>query len=122
MEALVVPRIVAMTIVVPALAFIAAMLGLLGGALVAWLAMDITPALFLTRTQDAIVVENFWVGMVKAPFFAFVIALVGCYHGMSVRGSAEDLGHHTTMSVVQSLFFVIVIDAMFSILFLELDI
>ncbi len=122
MEALVVPRVLAMVLVLPALAFIAAMLGLLGGALVSWTVMDISPALFLTRTQDAIVIENFFVGLVKAPFFAFVIAVIGCYQGMSVEGSSENLGKRTTMSVVQSLFLVIVIDAMFAILFLELDI
>ena len=122
MEALVVPRVLAMVLVMPALAFIAAMLGLIGGALVSWTVMDISPALFLTRTQDAIVIENFFVGMVKAPFFAFVIALIGCYQGMSVHGSSENLGKHTTLSVVQSLFLVIVIDALFAIFFLELDI
>ncbi len=122
MEALVVPRVLAMVLVLPALAFIAAMLGLLGGALVSWMVMDISPALFLTRTQDSIVIQNFLVGLVKAPFFAFVIAVIGCYQGMSVEGSSENLGKRTTMSVVQSLFLVIVIDAMFAILFLELDI
>jgi phospholipid/cholesterol/gamma-HCH transport system permease protein len=122
MEALVVPRVLAMVLVLPALAFIAAMMGLLGGALVSWMVMDISPALFLTRTQDAIVIQNFFVGLVKAPFFAFVIAVIGCYQGMSVEGSSENLGKRTTMSVVQALFLVIVIDAMFAILFLELDI
>ncbi len=122
MEALVVPRVLAMVLVLPALAFIAAMLGLLGGALVSWMVMDISPALFLTRTQDSIVIQHFFVGIVKAPFFAFVIAVIGCYQGMSVEGSSENLGKRTTMSVVQSLFLVIVIDAMFAILFLELDI
>jgi phospholipid/cholesterol/gamma-HCH transport system permease protein len=97
-------------------------MGLLGGALVSWMVMDISPALFLTRTQDAIVIQNFFVGLVKAPFFAFVIAVIGCYQGMSVEGSSENLGKRTTMSVVQALFLVIVIDAMFAILFLELDI
>lgn len=122
LEALVLPRTLAMMLVMPALAFIAAMLGLLGGALTAWLAMDISPTLFLTRTQDTIVIQNFWVGMVKAPFFAFFISVIGCFQGMMVRSSAEDLGRKVTTSVVQSLFVVILMDALFAIFFLELDI
>ena len=122
LEALVIPRTIALVVVMPVLAFLAAMMGLLGGGLVTWLSMDISPVLFLTRMQETVLVTHFMVGIVKAPFFAFVIAIIGCYHGMSVRGSAEELGRHTIMSVVQSLFLVILIDAMFAILFLELDI
>ncbi|NHK27825.1 ABC transporter permease [Parvularcula flava] len=122
LEALVLPRLIAMVFVLPALTFIATMMGLIGGGLVAWLQMDISPAMFLTRTQDIIVVENFMVGMVKAPFFAFAISVIGCYQGMRVEGSAEELGRHTTISVVQSLFIVILLDAAFAIFFMELNI
>lgn len=122
LDALVVPRVVALLIAVPCLSFIAAVLGLGGGAAVCAFALDIPPALFMSRTQEIIVVSNFWVGMVKAPVFAFAIAVVGCYHGMMVEASAEELGRRTTVSVVQSLFLVILADALFAILFMELDI
>ena len=122
LEALVLPRLIAMVLMLPALAFIATMMGLLGGGLVAWTEMGISPALFLTRLQDVIVVSNFLVGLVKAPFFAFAISIIGCYQGMRVRGSAEELGRHTTLSVVQSLFVVILLDALFAVFFMELNI
>ena len=121
MEVLVLPRVVAMVIMLQVLAFIAALLGVFGGLLVAWTAMDISPALFLTRMQDNVVIQKFWVGMIKAPFFAFVIAVIGCFQGMEVRGSAESLGQRTTLSVVQALFVVIVLDAFFAMFFLEID-
>ena len=105
----------------PVLAFISAMIGLVGGGLVAWQSMDISPALFLTRMQESIAMSNFWVGLIKAPFFAFAVAIVGCYQGMEVEGSAESLGLRTTLSVVQSLFLVIVLDAFFAMFFLEID-
>jgi phospholipid/cholesterol/gamma-HCH transport system permease protein len=120
-EVLVLPRVFALVIMLPVLAFCAAMLGLTGGGLVAWLAMDIPPALFVAQLEENIALNNFWVGMIKAPFFAFIIAVIGCFQGMEVRGSAESLGQRTTLSVVQSLFLVIVIDAFFAMFFLEID-
>ena len=83
--------------------------------------MEISPALFIGRIQETIAMSNFWVGLIKAPFFAFVIGVVGCFQGMQVQGSAESLGQRTTLSVVQSLFLVIVIDAFFAMFFLEID-
>jgi phospholipid/cholesterol/gamma-HCH transport system permease protein len=83
--------------------------------------MDIPPALFVSQTIEAIAMSNFWVGLIKAPFFAFVIAVIGCFQGLKVEGSAESLGQRTTLSVVQSLFLVIVIDAFFAMFFLEID-
>jgi len=121
MEVLVLPRVIALVIMLPVLAFIAAMLGMIGGGLVAWLAMDISPALFMARTQETIIMNHFWSGLIKAPFFAFVIGVIGCFQGMEVQGSAESLGQRTTLSVVQSLFLVIVIDAFFAMFFLEID-
>jgi phospholipid/cholesterol/gamma-HCH transport system permease protein len=120
-EVLVLPRVAALVIMLPVLAFIAAMLGMIGGGLVAWAAMDIPPALFVSQTIEAIAMSNFWVGLIKAPFFAFVIAVIGCFQGLKVEGSAESLGQRTTLSVVQSLFLVIVIDAFFAMFFLEID-
>lgn len=121
LDALVVPRVLALLIAVPCLAFFAAMLGLLGGASVCAVALDIPLALFTSRTQETIVISNFVVGMVKAPFFGFAIAVIGCYQGMEVSGSAEELGRRTTVSVVQALFLVILTDALFAVFFLELD-
>lgn len=120
-EVLVLPRVIALVVMLVPIAFIASMLGLVGGALVAAFAMDISLALFINRFQETIIINHFWAGMIKAPFFAFVIAVIGCYQGMQVEGSAESLGQRTTLSVVQSLFLVIVIDAFFAMFFLELD-
>jgi phospholipid/cholesterol/gamma-HCH transport system permease protein len=120
-EVLVLPRVFALIIMLPVLAFLGAMLGLIGGGLVAATAMDISPALFVGRLQESIAMSNFWVGLIKAPFFAFVIAVIGCFQGMKVEGSAESLGQRTTLSVVQSLFLVIVLDAFFAMFFLEID-
>lgn len=121
MEVLVLPRVFALAIMLPALAFLAAMLGIVGGGLVAWSSLDISPVLFVTRLQETIVMSNFWVGIIKAPFFAFAIAIIGCFQGMEVEGSAESLGQRVTLSVVQSLFLVIVLDAFFAMFFLEID-
>lgn len=121
MEVLVLPRVFALVLMLPVLAFISAMLGMLGGLLVAWGAMDISPALFIARTQETIILNHFWAGLIKAPFFAFVIAVIGCFQGMKVEGSAESLGRRTTLSVVQALFLVIVIDAFFAMFYLEID-
>jgi phospholipid/cholesterol/gamma-HCH transport system permease protein len=120
-EVLVLPRVIALIVMLPVLAFLGAMLGVVGGGLVAWTAMEISPALFVVRLQETITMSNFWVGLIKAPFFAFVIAVVGCFQGMQVEGSAESLGQRTTLSVVQSLFLVILMDAFFAMFFLEID-
>lgn len=116
-EVLVLPRMLALMIALPLLAFFADILGLFGGGLMAWLVLDITPAQFLSQLETAIEPATFWVGIVKAPVFAFLIALVGCYQGLLVSGSADSVGRHTTKSVVISIFLVIVFDALFSILF-----
>lgn len=121
MEVLVLPRVLALVVMLPLLAFIGAVLGITGGLVVAWGAMDISPALFLDRMQDTVVIQNFFAGLIKAPFFAFVIAVIGCFQGMNVEGSAESLGQRTTLSVVQSLFVVIVLDAFFAMFFLEIN-
>ena len=120
-EVLVLPRTIALIIFMPILAFMAAVLGVTGGGVVAATAMDISPAFFVGRLQETIAISNFWVGIIKAPFFAFVIAIIGCYQGMEVAGSSESLGQRTTLSVVQSLFVVIILDAFFAMFFLEID-
>jgi phospholipid/cholesterol/gamma-HCH transport system permease protein len=114
-EVLVVPRLLALMIALPLLAFFADILALFGGGLMSVLALGIPPNQFLSQLEGAITPTMFWIGMVKAPVFAFLIALVGCYQGLSVGGSAESVGRLTTQSVVLSIFLVIVADALFSI-------
>lgn len=117
MEVLVLPRVLALVITLPLLAFFADMMGLFGGMLMCWGALDISPSLFLERLQGAVSPWSFWVGIIKAPFFAFLIAMVGCLEGLRVTRSAESVGQQTTRSVVTGIFLVIVVDAMFSIFF-----
>jgi phospholipid/cholesterol/gamma-HCH transport system permease protein len=116
-EVLVLPRILALVLMLPVLAFFADLMGLLGGMLMCWLALDITPIVFLDRLRAAVGVEHFWVGISKAPVFGFVIGLVGCLDGLRVSGSAESVGRQTTRAVVTSIFLVIVADAFFSVFF-----
>jgi phospholipid/cholesterol/gamma-HCH transport system permease protein len=121
-EVLVLPRVIALVVMVPLLGFIAAMMGLLGGGLVLWLELGMSPALYIERLYAA---ADFWdgaVAFVKAPFFGLMIALIGCFEGLKVSGSAESVGQRTTASVVEGIFTVIVLDAIFSILFLKLGI
>jgi len=120
-EALVVPRALACLISMPILTFFAMMSGVFGGMIVAWLGpTDISPILFLTRLQDTVGIQHFWVGMIKAPFYAIIIAVIGCRQGLAVSGSVDSLGNRTTSSVVQAIFTVITIDAAFAMLFLEM--
>ena len=92
-------------------------MGLLGGGLMAWATLDISPGTFLTQLGEAATMTDFMVGFIKAPVFAIVIAVCGCFEGMSVRGGAEAVGHHTTRSVVESIFLVIVLNALFAVFF-----
>ncbi len=121
-EMLVVPRMLALLVMLPLLAFLAMLAGLVGGALVGSLALDITPGMFISRLYEMTDVRHLWVGLVKAPVFAFLIAVVGCLEGFKVEGSAESVGRHTTSAVVQSIFLVILFDAVFAIFFMQLDV
>ncbi|MDJ0950450.1 MAG: MlaE family lipid ABC transporter permease subunit [Alphaproteobacteria bacterium] len=121
-EVLVLPRVLAMMFTLPMLVFLADIMGLFGGGVMCLLVLDITPTQYLNQLHGAIGPWTFWVGIIKAPVFAFVIAMVGCYEGMQVSGSAESVGKLTTKSVVESIFLVILLDAMFSVLFANLGI
>jgi phospholipid/cholesterol/gamma-HCH transport system permease protein len=114
---LVLPRALALLFTLPILAFIANVAGLLGGALMSWANLGISPGLFVARLWEETDVWNFITGMVKAPFFAVTIALVGCFEGLKVEGNTESLGMRTSRSVVEAIFLVIVLDALFSIFF-----
>lgn len=117
MEVLVLPRVLALVVALPLLAFFANVMGLLGGGLMIVLVLDIPLTLFLEQLRTAATPMQLFVGLVKAPVFAFVIAMVGCRNGLRVQGDAASVGRLTTQAVVTSIFLVIVIDAAFSILF-----
>jgi len=116
-EVLILPRIVALVISLPLLAFLGSMAALYGGGLVAWLYGGIDPDVFLGRLREAISLETFLVGIIKAPVMAFIIGIVAAVQGLQVQGSAESLGARTTSSVVISIFLVIVLDGFFAIFF-----
>ncbi len=119
---LVMPRIIALMISMPILIFIADIMGVLGGMLVANLDLQITPTLFLDRFSTAVDIKHFFIGILKGPFFAFLIASIGIYRGLMVKNDTQSIGFNTTRSVVESIFAVIVCDALFSIAFTNLGI
>jgi phospholipid/cholesterol/gamma-HCH transport system permease protein len=121
-EALVLPRIFGLIIALPLLTIIADVIGLAGGALLCRFLLDMPLTQYITRAQEAISPTTFWVGVIKAPVFAALIAMAGCYRGMQVRDSSRELGRLTTLAVVQAIFLVIFADAVFAVLFLELRI
>jgi phospholipid/cholesterol/gamma-HCH transport system permease protein len=116
-EVLILPRIVALVIGVPILTFLGSMAALYGGGLVCWLYGGIDPDVFLSRLKEAITLDHFKVGLIKAPFMALIVGVVACVEGLAVKGSAESLGLQTTASVVESIFLVIVLDGLFAIFF-----
>mgnify|MGYP003694616719 CR=1 FL=1 len=118
MDVLVVPRLIGLVITLPLLTFFADVMGLARRR--GWSrsrSSRISPVQYLDRVHHAVDASDLFVGLVKAPVFAFVIAVIGCMHGLRVRGSAESVGQETTRAVVKSIFLVIVLDALFSILF-----
>jgi phospholipid/cholesterol/gamma-HCH transport system permease protein len=121
-EVLVVPRVLGFMIALPLLTVIADLVGLTGGALLCRSLLDMPLTQYINRVEEAISPTTFWVGIFKAPVFAVLIALAGCYRGMQVRGSARELGHKVTVAVVQAIFLVILADALFAIVFMKMDI
>jgi phospholipid/cholesterol/gamma-HCH transport system permease protein len=117
LEVLVLPRLVALVIALPALAFVGSMAALYGAGLVCWLYGGMSPDIFLSRLRDAISVDDFAVGLLKAPFMALVIGVVASVEGLEVKGSAESLGLNTTSSVVKSIFLMVGLDGLFAIFF-----
>ncbi|NWN90657.1 MlaE family lipid ABC transporter permease subunit [Marinobacter adhaerens] len=119
-ELLVIPRVLAMMVSLPILTFVGMLAGLIGGGLVCAVALDISPSQFMAIVERDIALKHFLVGISKAPVFAFLIAAIGCLEGFKVGGSAQSVGVHTTSSVVQSIFMVILLDAVAALFFMEM--
>ncbi|HJP69690.1 MAG TPA: MlaE family lipid ABC transporter permease subunit [Sphingomicrobium sp.] len=116
-EALVVPRIISAVLMMPLLAFWSILLTLIGGGVFVWTSLSIPPLTYIQLLQQVIPLTDMWVGLIKAPVFGFIIALAGCFQGMLVKGNSEEVGARTTTAVVQSIFLVIVLDAVFAVFF-----
>ena len=122
MDVIVAPRVIAMLVMTPVLTFVATVSGIAGGMAVCWGTLDIAPAVFLEQMRAAVTLDQFWVGMSKSPVFGLVVALIACRQGLQVGGSVQSLGKATTTSVVQAIFAIIVIDALFAIFYMEMGI
>jgi phospholipid/cholesterol/gamma-HCH transport system permease protein len=120
-ELLVIPRLVALVVMLPLLTFLAMIAGIGGGMAVCIVSLDFTAEMFITRLQETLSVTHFWVGLSKAPLFAMVIALIGCLEGFQVKGTAQSVGERTTSSVVQAISIVILLDAFAALFFMEMD-
>jgi phospholipid/cholesterol/gamma-HCH transport system permease protein len=122
MQVLVVPRLIALVITLPLLTFFADIMGLIGGAAIAQFLLDVSPTQYLARLPQVVDGSDLFVGLFKAPVFAFFIAVVGCMHGLRVSASAESVGRETTRAVVKAIFLVLALDALFSVLFERLGV
>ena len=119
---LVLPRIIALMIALPILIFVADIMGIVGGMIVSYIDLGITTDLFIDRFREVVAAKHFFIGILKGPFFAFLIASIGIYRGLVVKDDTQSIGFNTTKSVVESIFAVIVCDALFSIVFTNLGI
>ena len=118
-EALVVPRFMALLFTIPLLTFVAALAGLLGGLVVVWAVLGLSPDFFFQRILDNVGATHFWIGLSKSPVMAIVIAGIGCRQGMEVGGDVESLGRRVTSAVVHAIFSIIMIDAVFALVYME---
>jgi phospholipid/cholesterol/gamma-HCH transport system permease protein len=121
-DVLILPRVIALVIALPLLTFYADIMAMIGGAVMCYFDLGISIPMYVRQLHEAVTINTFLVGMIKAPVFAYVIAMVGCYEGMNVERNAASVGKLTTRSVVESVFLVIVLDAGFSVLFSMLGI
>ncbi|HUO23766.1 MAG TPA: ABC transporter permease [Caulobacteraceae bacterium] len=121
-EALVLPRFLALLLTMPLLTFVASVAGLLGGMVVTWGLLGLSPDFFVQRLVDEVGISHFWVGLSKAPVMAIVIAGIGCRQGMEVGVDVESLGRRVTAAVVHAIFSIILIDAIFAVIYMELDV
>lgn len=118
-EALVLPRFLALLVTIPLLTFVAALAGLAGGLVVVWGMLGLSPEFFFQRMVDQVGATPFWIGLSKSPVMAIVIAAIGCRQGMEVGGDVESLGRRVTAAVVHAIFSIILIDAVFAVVFME---
>jgi phospholipid/cholesterol/gamma-HCH transport system permease protein len=116
-EVLVLPRTIALVLMMPLLAFYASILAIIGGGLFTWVSLDIPPATYVQRLREVVPMADFWIGLSKAPVFGAIIAIIGCHQGFKVSGNAESVGQRTTQAVVEAIFIVIVMDAMFAVFY-----
>lgn len=121
-EALVMPRFLALLFTIPLLTFISVLAGLFGGMLVSWWELELSPVFFIQRMSETVGIKHFWVGMSKAPVMATVIAAIGCRQGMEVGGDVESLGRRVTAAVVHAIFSIILLDAVFAMIYTELHV
>lgn len=121
-EALVLPRFAALLLTIPLLTLVATIAGLFGGLVVTWTVLDLGPAFFLQRIVDNVGANHFWVALSKAPVMAGVIAGIGCRQGLETGGDVQSLGHRVTAAVVHAIFAIIMLDALFAVLYMQLDI
>lgn len=117
MEALVLPRTLAVVVMMPLLGFYSSIVAIIGGGFLCAVSLEIPPITFIQRLREVVPITDLWVGLIKAPVFGIIIALSGCFQGMQVKGNAEEVGLRTTSAVVQAIFLVIVIDAFFAVFF-----
>jgi len=115
MDTLVLPRVLALIVALPLLTFLGDIMGLVGGGVMAFGVLGLDFSTYIDKLHEAVDFQHFLAGMIKAPFAAIIIALVGCLEGLKVEGSAESLGTHVTAAVVKAIFLVIVLDAVFAI-------
>ncbi|GAY20597.1 ABC-type transport system permease component [Sphingobium fuliginis] len=117
MEALVLPRTLAVVVMMPLLGFYSSIVAIVGGGFLCAVSLDIPPITFVQRLREVVPIHDLWVGLIKAPVFGVIIALAGCFQGMQVKANAEEVGLRTTSAVVQAIFLVIVLDAFFAVFF-----
>jgi phospholipid/cholesterol/gamma-HCH transport system permease protein len=116
-EVLVLPRTLALILMLPLLSFYASILAIVGGGLFTWVSLDIPPATYVQRLREVVPLSDFWIGLSKAPVFGAIIAIIGCHQGFQVSGNAESVGQRTTRAVVEAIFIVIVLDAFFAVFY-----
>lgn len=121
-EALVLPRFLALLVIMPLLVFVATIAGLLGGMLIAWWSLNLSPDFFMQRMVDQVGITHFWVALSKVPIMAAAIACIGCRQGMEVGGDVESLGKRVTAAVVHAIFSIILIDAVFALVYMKLNV
>ena len=117
MQIIVFPKVIGILIITPLVTSIADVASMIGGMIISNMTLSIPPSLFIARVKNYVSVNNFTCGIVKSIFFAFIIGIVSCYHGLRVKGNSNSIGEETTKSVVNSIILIVFIDAIFAIIF-----